>query len=254
MNFELKKIPKRHTFAFISLLVLTFVLTIFYFFPKQKLSFREMTNRLFLEDITADTLSLHYTLAYPSNYSIDSYPLTLPRYDKDRLKQSYSKIENSLFVLSNMDISFLSAEEAYCHRLLKDYFSMQKQGFSFTYLEEYFSPSSGIVVNYPILMAEYTFRTPKDIADYLALLADTPNYFNSFFQFQKERVKKGYSPATVSLKEITKQCDTIITEEALKKNSHFLQLTFRERLAPLVAENIISQKEADFYLNKIQIF
>lgn len=248
MNLNLKSFSKKHIFTilFISLLFIVFIL--FYSFSKPELSFREMTNRLFLEDITTDTLSLHYTLANPSNYSINSYPLVLPRYNKDSLQQSYSKIENSLFTLSNIDHSKLSTEELYCCNLLKDYFSLQKQGFSFTYLEECFSPSSGIVANYPILMAEYTFRTKKDILDYLALLADTPNYFNSFFQFQKERAQKGYLLASVSLQEILEQCDTIITEESLQNHSHFLQLTFYERLTFLINQNLISKKDALKYI------
>ena len=250
MNSKLKKFPKRNIFTFLFLFSLIFITVFSYFISKPKLSFQEMTNRLFLEDITTDTLSLHYTLAYPSNHSIDSYPLVLPRYDKNSLQQSYSKIENSIFTLSKFDTSTLSKEEAYCHSLLTDYFSMQKQGFSFTYLEEYFSPSSGIIANYPLLMAEYTFRNETDITDYLNLLADTPNYFDSFFQFQKERFVEGYSLATVSLKEIAKQCDTIITEKALQENSHFLQVTFRERITPLVNQNVISEKEACFYIDK----
>ena len=250
MNLNLKNFIKRHICIFISLLFVTLIFSFFYFFPNPKLTFREMTNHLFLEDITTDTLSLHYTLAYPSNYSITSYPLTLPRYDKDSLQQSYSKIENSLFSLSNMDRSALSEEELYCHNMLKDYFSLQKQGFSYTYLEECFSPSSGIVANYPILMAEYTFRTKKDIIDYLTLLADTPDYFDSFFQFQKERAKKGYFLASKSLQETIEQCDTIITEKSLQENSHFLQLTFRERLTPLLSQNIISKEDALKYTNQ----
>ena len=250
MNLNLKYFSKKHIFTTLFLLLLIIIFILFYPFSRPELSFREMTNRLFFEDITTDTLSLHYTLAYPSNYSIDSYPLTLPRYDKDSLQNTYSKIENSLFALSNMDNPALSKEELYCRNLLKDYFSLQKQGFSYTYLEECFSPSSGISANYPILMSEYTFRTKKDILDYLALLTDTPNYFDSFFLFQKERAKKGYSLASESLKETLEQCNTIITEKALNDNSHFLQLTFRERLAPLISQNIISKEEALNYINK----
>lgn len=217
---------------------------------KPKLSFREITDRLFLEDITTDTLSLHYTLAYPSLYSIDSYPLTLPKYNKDTLTEAYSKIENSLAALSNTDISTLSSEESYCYDLLKDYFSMQQKGFSYTYFEENFSPSSGIICNYPVLMAEYTFRTKQDVTDYLTLLADTDNYFSGYLEFQKERLKKGYGLASVSLEETMEQCENIITKEALKSNSHFLQLTFKERLALLVAKNIITKKEALYCINK----
>lgn len=250
MNFNLKISPKKLFLTFSALFTLIFIVVISYFFSKPKFSFQEITDRLFLEDITADTLNLHYTLAYPSDYTITSYPLVLPRYDKDSLQQSYSKIENSLFTLSNLDVSTLSEEETYCHRLLTDYLSMQKQGFSFTYFEEYFSPSSGIAANYPLLMAEYTFRNETDITDYLNLLADTSNYFDSFFQFQKERFHKGYSLATVSLTEIANQCDTIITAKSLEENSHFLQLTFYERLLPLIKQNIISEKEAYSYINQ----
>lgn len=250
MSFFLKYLKSKKIIYFSILLIFLSSSILFLFLPKPRLSFQEMTNQLFFDDITTDTLSLHYTLAYPSHYSIDSYPLTLPKYDENALTQSKSKIENSLAALSNIDIYTLSAEESYCHHLLQDYFSMQKQGFSFTDYEECFSPSSGIVANYPVLMAEYTFRTEQDIADYLILLTDTPNYFSSFFEFQKQRAEKGHYLASVSLEETMEQCDTIITKEALEGNSHFLQLTFRERLAPLVAKEVITKEEAFKYIEK----
>lgn len=243
------KYLKNKKTVFLAILFLS-LFTFFFFLPKHKLSFQEITNRLFLDDITTDTLSLHYTLAYPSHYSINSYPLTLPEYDKDTLHQSKIKIENSLAVLSDIDISSLSDEESYCLNLLQDYFSMQKKGFSYTYFEECFSPSSGIVANYPVLMAEYTFRTEKDVTDYLTLLSDTPFYFSSYFQFQKERAQKGYYLASVSLEETIEQCETIITKEALETNSHFLQQTFREKLALLAAKDMISKEKALKYIEK----
>lgn len=250
MSSFLKQIKCKKSLFFIPLLLVTCITSLFLLFPKQELSFQEMTDRLFFEDIMTDTLSLHYTLAYPSHYSIKTYPLTLPRYNKNILLQSKSKIENSLAFLSNIDTSTLSAEQSYCYELLQDYFLMQQKGFSYTYLEECFSPSSGIVANYPVLMAEYTFRTEKDVTDYLALLADTPDYFLSFLQFQKERADKGYYLASDSLEETLEQCDTIITKESLETNSHFLQLTFRQRLASLVAKDMIPKERAFQYIEK----
>lgn len=240
---------KSKRFLLYLLLFLFFSIAILIFFlPNPKISFRRITDQLFFEDIQTDTISLHYTISNPSLYSIDTYPITLPKYDKNKLNESKSKIENIFFTLSNMDTSKLSYEETYCHKLLQDYFSMQIEGFPFTYFEECFSPSSGIVANYPILMAEYTFRTQKDITDYLSLLQDTPDYFSSYFLFQKERASKGHFIASASLQETMEQCDTIITKEALDDNSHFLQITFRERLAYLVAKEVISKKEALQYI------
>ena len=243
------KFVKSKGFLFSILLPLflsIFLLSIFFLKPEP--SFRDITDQLFYEDITMDTLSLHYTLAYPFLHSIDTYPLTLPKYSRNNLNQSKSKIENTLFALSSMDTSILSEEEKYCHTLLQDYFSTQIKGFPFTYFEECFSPSSGIVVNYPILMAEYTFRTKKDITDYLTLLKDTPNYFSSYLSFQEERAQNGHCLASESLQETLEQCETIITMEEIEQNSHFLQITFRERLALLVAKDVISQKQALHYI------
>ena len=228
--------------------ILSYVFLLRIFNPNHDFSY--LTNRLFLENVTADTLSLHYTLAYPYKYTISSYNITLPEYHKDSLNYSKTKIENNLAALSFIDISSLSSEDLYCYELLKDYFLKQKQGFSFSYFEECFSPNSGIVINFPILMTEYAFRTEQDIKVYLSLLSDTPDYFSDFFSFQEERYQNGYYLSSESLQETLKQCDLILTEQSLNENSHFLQQTFRERVAVLVSRNIITKKKALSYLDE----
>ena len=127
--------------------LLIFISTSVLFLTKPKLSFREMTDQLFLEDITTDTLSLHYTIAHPSHYSSHSYPLTLPKYNKTNLNFSKIKIENSLSALSDINTSYLSPEESYCHDLLHDYFTLQIKGFPFTDFEECFSPSVILLID-----------------------------------------------------------------------------------------------------------
>ena len=244
------RVKSKRLFIYLLLISLTSIFFLSLFLPRAKLSFREMADQLFFEDITTDALSLHYTLAYPTQYSIKSIPLTLPEYDKNVLIQSKIKTENLFSVLSNMNTSKLSSEEHYCHTLLKDYFSTQIEGFPYSYFEEFFTPSSGIPLNYPLLMAEYTFRNKQDILNYLTLLEDTPNYFNSYFAFEKERALNGFYLSSYSLQDTANQCNSIITKEALKKNTHFLQITFRERLAPLVAKKIISPKEAFQYIKE----
>ena len=39
--------------------------------------FKKFTQQLFTEEVTSNTLNLHYTLAYPENYGIKSYPIKL---------------------------------------------------------------------------------------------------------------------------------------------------------------------------------
>ncbi|MBR5598314.1 MAG: DUF885 domain-containing protein [Lachnospiraceae bacterium] len=239
---------KNHKLYQIIGLLIIFLGIFISFYLKQNQNFSDITNTLFYKEILTDTLSLHFTLANPSHYSIQNYPLSLPKYSLDTTVQRNSKIENLLSYFSNYDSSTLMGEEAYCYDLLLDYFFREQKGNNYIYFEECFSPSSGIVANYPILMAEYNFRNKKDITDYLTLLKDTSNYFKSYFLFQKERAAKGYMLASCSLKDTIKQCETIITKEALDKNSHFLQITFKERLTPLISKKIITKEEAYKYI------
>ena len=50
-------------------------------------------------------------------------------------------------------------------------------------LQEVLGPSLGTQAQLPILLAEYTFRTPQDITDYLKLLNDLPRYFQEILAF-----------------------------------------------------------------------
>lgn len=213
-------------------------------------SFQEITKYVFLEDITSDTLSLHYTLAFPSTYGISSYPLTLPYYNDKNEKNSQTQIENILYLLEKIQPDNLSKEERYTYYLFKDYLQKEREGASFVLFQEIFSPSSGIITQYPVLMAEYTFRRKQDVTDYLTLLAQTGTYFSSLLDFQTKRAKEGFALSDSSLTEIINQCDTIITKNELENNSHFLQQTFRERIMTLVTNDILSEKQASYYIEK----
>ena len=123
MSFFSKYIKKQILLIFLGSAILLSSFIISFLLPAPKPTFREMTDQLFFEDILTDTLSLLYTIAYPAHYSIKSYPLTLPEYNKKQFLQTYGKLENNLAALSGIDPSSLSYEESYCYQLLKNYFT-----------------------------------------------------------------------------------------------------------------------------------
>jgi uncharacterized lipoprotein YehR (DUF1307 family) len=45
--------------------------------------FDELTSEIFLESVTSDTLTLHYTLSYPENYGITEHPISIGSYAED---------------------------------------------------------------------------------------------------------------------------------------------------------------------------
>lgn len=120
-------------------------------------------------------------------------------------------------------------------------------GNSFYYFQELFSPSGGVQMQYPILMADYTFYSKKDIDDYLTLLSQTSDYFDSLMVFETDKSKRGYFMADYSLQKVCDQCNSLMSEALLNSNSHFLQKTFAERMKQAIDSGILTKKEADHY-------
>jgi len=200
-----------------------------------------------MKEISSDTLGLHYTVAYPEKLGIYKTEVSLPIYQKETALESYKNIQDYCSMFETFDPQKLSVDERYTQRLLIDSLSDELDGQQYYYLQEMFSPSGGIQIQYPILMAEYTFRCQKDIEDYLELIRLTPSYFESYCDFTKEKIKRSLGMADFSLEKVISQCNTIITAQEIEDNSHFLITTFNERIQKAVSDHIISKEEAARY-------
>ena len=227
--------------AGIALLILTGLI---YF---QKNSFRSFCNEIFVTELKQDTLGLHYTLAHPEEFGIRQKEATLPLYEKKQSLESYESIKEYTDMLQTFDPQNLSIEERYTQNLLIKSLSAELKGQRYFYLQEMFSPSGGIQIQYPILMAEYVFRCKEDIENYLSLLQMTPEYFSSYCDFTREKVEKGFGMADFALEKVISQCQTVITQEEIADKSHFLVTTFNERLQKAIDDEIIDENEAQNY-------
>ena len=224
-------------------------ITVFLFtYQRDEKLYTAFTSRLFREEMLASTLNMHYTIAHPENFGICDYKVQLPCYSKQEELYSQAAAENALASLKGIRVSRLSKKDAYSYTLLKRYLENSLQKSSFSYYGEPLSPSSGMQSQLPILLAEYTFRSRQDVADYLKLLEQTGVYFDSLLCYEQEKAAAGLLMSSVSLKKVISQCDTIVTDEALEEGSHFLQTTFRERLQLLCDTGEITGKEARSYL------
>lgn len=209
--------------------------------------FDRIAADLFHNEMVSNTLNMHYTLASPADFGIEEYQAILPCYSSGEDLTALTQTENLLFQLQSLDTSKLSDHTRFTHGLLKSTLENSLALNAFPYYEEPLSPSSGMQSQLPILLAEYTFRSLRDVEDYLALLDQTDEYFEAILVFEQEKADAGLLMPSVSLKKVIEQCDTILNKEELNAGTHFLQTTFVERLEPLVAEGIISSKEATSY-------
>ncbi|MDE6169502.1 MAG: DUF885 domain-containing protein, partial [Acetatifactor sp.] len=226
-------------------------ITLFLFtFRQDEKRFDNITSQIFADEMSSNTINMHYTLARPEDFGIYDYRPVLPRYSAEGVLKGQAATENTLAALKALDQRKLTDSDAgLCRLLIRSLENSLTLG-SFTYYSEPLSPSSGAQTQLPILLAEYTFRSRRDVEDYLALLEQTDDYFASLLTYEQEKAAAGLSMPASSLRQVREQCDTIITAEALEGGSHFLQTTFRERLDELCQEGLITEAEFEKYLSQ----
>ncbi len=212
--------------------------------------FRQATSRLFREEMLANTLNMHYTIAHPEDFGITDYEAILPGYAGDKHQESLQLLEKQIAFFKNLNPDRLSTEENYTRALLLTYLENTQNLNHFPYYTEPLSPGSGMQSQLPILLAEYTFRSKQDVEDYLKLLDQTDEYFGGLLTFEQEKAAEGLFMACTSADKLIEQCDTIVTKEDLKANTHFLQTTFAERLEALQKGGLLTPQETKGYIQQ----
>ena len=232
----------------IGALLAFFCLTLFLFtFRRDEKRFASITASLFTEEMKANTLSMHYTIANPEDFGICGYQPVLACYAPGNAEKSRAALENTRAALGSVRAEKLTEQDSYLWKLLTRSLENSLELGNYPYFDSPLSPISGMQSQLPILLAEYTFRSKRDVEDYLSLLEQTDGYLSSLLLYEQEKAAAGRPACASSLQSVRKQCDTIVTSEALEAGTHFLQTTFQERLEPLLAEQKLSPEEAAQY-------
>ena len=180
---------------------------------------------LFREQITSNTLTLHYTLKNPADYGITNITPTLGNYDTSTLENDKQETIACLQELEQIDTASLSEYMSFQYDVLHQYLESTIEGYTYTYYSEPLSPTTGIQAQLPVLLSEYSFYTKEDIDTYLALLSDVPNYFDSILTFEQQKADKGLFMAEFAVEDICDQCNSFLSQE-----TNFLISSFASRL------------------------
>ena len=140
-------------------------------------------DKLFLEEMESNFLTMHYTVSDPEKYGIECDEISLGSYD---LNTGSKKrwILRKLLTLMTISRSQLPSSLQKSYDLLKYSLHTERAGLDFVLLEEPLVPSIGIQSQLPILLAEYTFHEEADVINYLTLLKCIPEYFDSIIKFE----------------------------------------------------------------------
>ena len=190
--------------------------------------FRTFTRSLFQTEVSANTISLHYTLRSPSDYGIADIPATYGSLSSDSVAAKAS-VRNVLSSLQEFDSDTLSSENALTFKILDTYLKNASTGTDYLLYQEPLGPVSGIHTQLPVLLSEYSFYDTQDVETYLALLKETPSYFDSVIRFEQKKAASGLFMPDYQADSVLDTCQSFI--DMGKEN--YLVSTFNERIASL---------------------
>lgn len=210
--------------------------------------FERFTDKLFEEELSSNTLNLHYTLAEPEKYGIKENTISLGNMSPESFIERKESLQELQKKLSSFSSKKLSREHQIIYDILKLSVATQLSVADDFLLEEPLGPNLGIQAQLPVLLAEYTFRSPDDVKDYFSLLSSLPEYFKSIAEFEKEKSEKGLFMSDTTADRIIQQCNTFVDTQ--KEN--YLHTMFQERVKKLQQEKQINKKQVSSYINMHQ--
>ena len=196
--------------------------------------FDEYTEAIFKEEIAQNTINLHYTLAYPENYGITDYDISLGEFTMEDFEDSADELEKMKKELERFDRSRLNEEQKLTYDLFMDYVDTELP------VAELLSPLKGYQSSLPVLLAEYTFRKKQDIEDYLLLLEEIDDVFKNIMVFEKAKADAGLFMPDFAIDGTIEQCEQFIEDP---ENNYMIEV-FNDKID---AFSGLSEEEKDAY-------
>lgn len=205
--------------------------------------FEQFTENFFLEELQANPIHFHYSIDNPADWHIEESQLKLPVYHAGEAANTVYALSTLSDALASYDTARLSDSNRYLHRLLSSYLESASHIAAYPYYSEPLSPSSGIPSELPILLAEYRFDTPEDVKLYLAILQQIPAYFDGLIIYEQEKAQAGLFMSDSAADKVIQQCTELMNPKQLEANTHFLELTFAQRLEKLQSSGLLAETD-----------
>lgn len=173
--------------------------------------FEKFLSDLFLNEVSLDTLTLHFTIKDKAKYGLDNLEV---RWEADEEDDKFP-FDEVVKTLDGFDPAKLSSENSLNLRILKAYVSQSAEmgDEKYEYLGTYFDTGSGVHIAITTNLSEYEFYRQKDIDDFITLIDQLPDLFEEMLEFEGERVEKGYGMTDEVLDLVIEQCRAISDTE-----------------------------------------
>lgn len=202
--------------------------------------FDAFTDKLFVNEVQGDSLTLNYTIAQPENYGITDYKPTFGTYSLKEMKEGNKLTKKYIKELEKFDYNTLSDSQKVTYDIIYKYFKDHLCSDKMLLYREALSPSSGVQAIFPVLLAEYHFHKKQDVNDYIALINQIGDYFKQVIEFEKQKANAGLFMSDTTADAVIAQCKDFISS----KEDNYMITMFNNRVETFTA---LSQAEKQVY-------
>ena len=189
--------------------------------------FDEYMKELFAQIITEDAVSVHSFMENPKDFGIEDYELTLGRVDMDKLDDT-TELTDIIAKIKSFDRSTLSEKQQITYDEMLQYMENELEYADLYLFNTSLDTTTGIHIQLPLIMAEYSFTKKSDIDEYLEILSDVDGYFENILEFETLRAKNGFFMEDKLADEVIESCNTFV--KTADGEEGVLVQTFAERL------------------------
>lgn len=205
-------------------------------------SFRKFTKEIFCQEVSSNTISIHYTLKNPEDYGIEEADPTFGTLALNA-EQRLAAVENLEQAMGRFSYAKLNVENQLTYDVLKYYLEGVKEDAEFIMYAEPLGLISGVQTQLPVVLSEYPLECREEIETYLKLLKTTPEYFESVIGFEKRKAEMGLFMSDDAAEQVMAQCQAFMN----MGDQNYLISTFVERVEKIKE---LSQKEKSDYIKK----
>ena len=217
------------------------------FFQSEDKRFESCLTSFFCQELSGNTLTLHYTLKNPQAYGLDNVPVSLGSFGISSSDYSAS-LENTIQRISSYDRSRLSEENQLTYDVLLEYLETSLDSAPYLLYEEPLTPLTGVQSQLPILLSEYPFYDNSDIDIYLELLSQIPAYFTSLLEFESAKSEAGLFMPSYCVDTILEECRAFLDQG----DDCYLYDTFISRLEELKLSDSEKKEYIDAHKSAIE--
>lgn len=194
--------------------------------------FDTFLENLFIEEMTDNTLNLHFTLKDPEGYGIEAFEPTLGDFsDRDfsNTEDEWADIEETFADLKSFNYRKLDAKQQLTYDILYHYIEQELSIKDCDYQATLFGQVTGVQSNMPLNMSLYEFYSAKDVDDYLVLMDQLDDYFDYCLDYEAFRTDEGYGMSDGAIDDAVEQCEEFLAHT----DDNYLITTFDHRVDAL---------------------